>query len=67
MTTLGNGAFDLGYGKIHAGDRIEGGVDVYDTGQVIEIFPDGDCWVQWDHRGFETVKWRYIRRLEEPT
>jgi hypothetical protein len=58
---LGNGAFDLGYGRVAAGDLIEGGIDKYRTGQVVEIFPDGEAWVNWDDGKSETIKWRFIR------
>jgi hypothetical protein len=61
---LGHGAFDLGYGPVAAGDIVEDGVHEYHTGQVLEVFHDGDLWVQWDDLpGTQTLKWRYVRRL----
>lgn len=63
---LGHGAFDLGYGRVTAGDLIEGGVKTYKTGQALEIFPDGELWVKWDDGTSETIKWRYVRKLGAP-
>ena len=62
--SLGNGAFNLGYGLVSAGDTVEGGVEKYHQGQVIEVFPDGDAWVNWyDEERTSIVNWRYIRKV----
>lgn len=61
---VGRGGFDLGYGHVGAGDLVEGGDDKHHTGQVIEVFHDGDCWVNWDDEsGTRTLKWRFIRKI----
>lgn len=61
---LGHGAFDLGYGRVAAGDLIEGGIKIYRTGQALEVFPDGELWVNWDDGTSETIKWRFVRRKQ---
>lgn len=61
---LGNGAFNIGYGKVSAGDIAE---CERRRCQVLEVFPDGDVWIEFldDATRTPTKKWREITPIDD--